>query len=116
MERKNVVVDSHRHYFSLTGLFDDLCPIFCRGPVYLHAFLNLMQILKTLWNKWKFVAAKIGLFQSRLILTIFYYTLLLPFSLIMTYLSDALKIKRKYTSSWVVKFNQSENLSDLKNQ
>ncbi len=37
--------------------------------------------MKRLWSAWKRVARRIGDFQARLILTVFYYTLFAPFAL-----------------------------------
>jgi len=37
-------------------------------------------MLKQLWDKWKIIARKIGDFQARLILGVFYFVLLTPFA------------------------------------
>lgn len=37
--------------------------------------------MKRLWAAWKRVARRVGDFQARLILTVFYYTLFAPFAL-----------------------------------
>jgi hypothetical protein len=38
--------------------------------------------LKKLWEGWKELAGYIGDFQSRFILTVFYFTLMVPFALL----------------------------------
>jgi hypothetical protein len=38
-------------------------------------------VLKALWEGWRRVARKIGEFQSKLVLTLFYYVVLAPFAL-----------------------------------
>jgi len=40
-----------------------------------------MVFLKRLWQGWKRVGKKIGDFQARLLLTIFYFVILAPFEI-----------------------------------
>lgn len=39
------------------------------------------MLFKTIWNVWKWLALKIGRFNSRIILTILYFILVGPFAL-----------------------------------
>jgi hypothetical protein len=57
-------------------------------------------MLKVLWEKWKIVAHKIGDFQARLILGIFYFVLLAPFALAIKFFTDPLHIKVKEAIGW----------------
>jgi hypothetical protein len=50
-------------------------------------------MLKRLWQAWKELAHKIGNFQARVLLTIF-YGILFPFGLATRFFSDSLRIKR----------------------
>jgi len=50
--------------------------------------------LKHIWEGWKYIAQKIGNFQARLLLTIVYFILVLPFGLAVRWFSDPLRIKR----------------------
>jgi len=56
-----------------------------------------METLKRLWQGWKRIAKKIGNFQSRVLLTIFYFTVVLPFGLAARLFSDPLRIKKRPT-------------------
>ena len=47
------------------------------------------------WQAWKDLAHKIGNFQARVILSIFYAVLVLPFGLAARLFSDPLRIKKK---------------------
>jgi hypothetical protein len=47
------------------------------------------------WQAWKDLAHKIGNFQARVILSIFYAILVLPFGLMARLFSDPLRIKKK---------------------
>ena len=59
-----------------------------------------MDMLRRLWQKWKTVAQKIGDFQARLILGVFYFVLLAPFALVLKLFSDPLHLKIK-NARWV---------------
>ena len=51
-------------------------------------------MLKRLWEAWKRLAHKIGDFQARVILTIFYAVLVLPFGLAVRLFADPLRTRR----------------------
>lgn len=55
---------------------------------------------RELWAAWKRVARKIGDFQARILLTIFYFVLLAPFALIVRRTSDPLAIKPGAQGGW----------------
>lgn len=57
-------------------------------------------LLRSMWEGWKKIAKKIGEVQSRIILVIFYFVLLLPFALGVRWGSDPLAIKRKSKRGW----------------
>jgi hypothetical protein len=59
--------------------------------------------LSELWVAWKRIARKIGDFQARVLLTIFYFILLAPFALIVRYTSDPLAIKSGTPPGWSTK-------------
>jgi hypothetical protein len=75
-----------------------------------------MQLIRAVWSRWKAIAEKIGLFQSRLILTLFYFVLLLPIGLIFSLFKDELKIKEKRKSAWIEKIGQCETLEAMRKQ
>ena len=72
------------------------------------------NIFKRLWEGWKKIAQKIGDFNARVILTIFYFILLSPFALLMKLFTDPLEIKNKEHVGWHDKENNTE-LSALEN-
>lgn len=51
-----------------------------------------------IWHKWKSIARKVGEFQARVILVLFYFIILAPFSLLVR-LSDPLALRKK-TRGW----------------
>ena len=56
---------------------------------------SLWQVLKRLWQAWKLFAHKVGNFQARLLLTIMYGILVLPFGLVVRLFADPLRIKKR---------------------
>lgn len=50
-----------------------------------------------LWQAWKRLAHRIGDFQARVILTVIYGLLILPFGLAVRFFSDPLRIRRRPT-------------------
>ena len=55
--------------------------------------------LRTLWERWKILAEKIGNFQARAILTLFYFTIFLIPALIVLLFKDVLG-QEKMESYW----------------
>jgi hypothetical protein len=55
-------------------------------------------MLKRAWQAWKEFGHKVGNFQARVLLTVFYGVLMLPFGLAARWWSDPLRIKRRPTS------------------
>jgi hypothetical protein len=54
-------------------------------------------LLTRLWQRWKRIAQKIGNFQARVLLTIFYAVLVLPLGIVVRLLFDPLRIKQPPT-------------------
>ncbi len=50
-------------------------------------------MLSRFWKQWKLIAHKIGNFQSRILLNIFYFIILMPFGLGVKLFSDPLHLK-----------------------
>ena len=51
-------------------------------------------VLRRLWEGWKRVGRKIGDFQARVLLTIFYFVILAPFAVVVRLTADPLGLKR----------------------
>ncbi len=61
---------------------------------------TLGQNLKSAWTTWKRIARKIGNFQARVLLTVLYAIVLLPFGVMARLFSDSLQIKNR-PSKWL---------------
>ena len=58
-------------------------------------------MLKKIWHAWKRFGQWIGDVISRILLVIFYFTLALPFGLIVRFTQDPLDIHSNNQASWV---------------
>ena len=74
-----------------------------------------MKQLKEFWQRWQKVAKKIGDFQARLILSLFYILIVLPIGLIARMFSDPLSLK-KTAAHWDVKQSAPARLEDARRQ
>ena len=56
--------------------------------------------VRRLWERWKHIARKIGDFQARALMTLFYFLILGPLALILRWRSDPLAIKAGTARGW----------------
>jgi len=72
-------------------------------------------MFKEIWENWKEIAHKIGNFQARAILTLFYLVVALPFALIVRLKSDPLTL-RQAKPEWVQRLRHAVDLTDARRQ
>jgi len=72
-------------------------------------------MLKKLWNFWLKLAHYIGEFNSKLILSLFYFLLLAPIATIYKIKCDILQIKKKGRNLWH-QYTKIDNIDSLKRQ
>jgi hypothetical protein len=70
-----------------------------------------LPVYKRIWEWWKPVAHKIGNFQARVILTVFYFTMFVPFAILVKLFTDPLRIKPKTKKGWIER--KDEQVDDL---
>jgi hypothetical protein len=68
-------------------------------------------MLRYLLASWKVAAHKIGDFQARLLLNIFYFLVLTPFALGVKMFSDPLRIRRQNLARWLPR--EKETLASI---
>ena len=56
---------------------------------------------RKLWERWKQVARKIGDFQARALMTLFYFLILGPLAMVLRWRSDPLAIKATTLRGWI---------------
>jgi hypothetical protein len=61
------------------------------------------SMIRVLWEAWKAFGHKVGTFQARVLLTVFYFTISVPFVCIVRLFLDPLHMRRQKTSNWVAK-------------
>lgn len=73
------------------------------------------SLYKRAWQGWKDLAHKIGNFQARVILSIFYAILVAPFGLAARWFSDPLRIKKR-PEQWLDHPNEAYDLEWARKQ
>jgi hypothetical protein len=74
-------------------------------------------MLRRLWEIWKAFSAALGDFQSRIILALFYFTIVAPFGLGLRLLSDPLQLKGfQQARTWPERPAASDNLEKARQQ
>jgi hypothetical protein len=73
-----------------------------------------MSFLGRIWQTWKRVGKFIGDFIGRLVLTIFYFTIFLPFGLGVRILGDPLDIKPKRRIQWLDRSTRDLSINDVR--
>ena len=73
-----------------------------------------MNILRTAWYTWKRIGQFIGDQIGRVVLTLFYFTLFVPFGLGVRLAGDALAIKPGHRAQWLERFTRDRVLDDAR--
>jgi hypothetical protein len=73
-----------------------------------------MEVLKKIWAGWKRVGQFIGDFIGRLVLTVFYFTIFLPFGLGVSFLSDPLGIRQSSAVKWLERVTHDLSMDDAR--
>jgi hypothetical protein len=69
------------------------------------------------WERWKKIAHAIGVFQTKLILNLLYYTLLLPFGVMLRLFGDPLSVRpSRRETGWLERTTRDKSLDDLRKQ
>lgn len=71
----------------------------------------LTRGLKSIWYIWKVIAHKIGDFQARLVLSLFYFIVVTPFALVVKMFSDPLRLGKDGTGAWLKPPNRDADAS-----
>lgn len=73
--------------------------------------------VKRLWLKWNLFALRMGGFQSRIFLAIFFFLVVSPFAFMVKIFSDPLRIKdRNSGTRWVERIESKVNLESIRRQ
>jgi hypothetical protein len=75
-----------------------------------------MMVLKKLWEGWKAFGHFLGNLLARVVLSIFYFTIFVPFGLGVRWLSDPLQIKTRPNSLWRPRSTTDQTLAEVGRQ
>jgi hypothetical protein len=73
-------------------------------------------MLSRVWKQWKIFAHKVGNFQSRVLLNIFYFIILMPFGLGVKLFSDPLHLKLQGRTHWISKGTSETTMENARRQ
>jgi len=71
-----------------------------------------MEALRKGWQTWKRIGQFIGDQIGRLVLTVFYFTLFMPFALGARFLGDPLALRPRSRAKWLERSTHSLTLED----
>ena len=71
-----------------------------------------MEALRKGWQAWKRIGQFIGDLMGRLVLTVFYFTLFMPFGLGVRFFGDPLAIRPHNRAKWLERKTQDLTLED----
>jgi hypothetical protein len=75
------------------------------------------NFLQGLWQSWRSFSIRMGNFQSRIVLSLFFFTIVTPFALTLKTFSDPLRIGyRGSESNWLPRMQSENNLERFKRQ
>lgn len=74
-----------------------------------------MDTLRTIWKYWRRVGQFIGDWVGRIVLTIFYFTIFIPFALIVRFFQDPLAVKQA-PLQWVERTTRDLTMKDAGRQ
>jgi len=75
-----------------------------------------MTVLRKLWEGWKAFGRFLGNLVARVVLSIFYFTVFVPFGLGVRWLSDPLQLKTSPDSLWRPRATTVETLAEAERQ
>ena len=78
----------------------------------------MRDFLRRFGSGWKEITRAIGDFQARLLLTVFYFTLVLPFALLARWVIDPLRLRHQppANSAWLERQVHPTDLSSAQRQ
>jgi hypothetical protein len=75
-----------------------------------------MEFLKRFWRAWKAFGEFLGNLLARVVLTLFYFTVFVPFAIGVRLLSDPLQIKTQPAQLWRPRTTGDQKLEDVMRQ
>jgi hypothetical protein len=75
------------------------------------------DLVRRLWRKWIHFGHRMGSFQSRVLLSFFFFIIVSPFALAVKWFSDPLRIKRQEQDThWHTRKDEKQNIEQFRRQ
>ncbi len=75
-----------------------------------------MRVLRRLWQAWKRFGQFLGDIVARVVLTLFYFTLFVPFGIGVTWFSDPLQTQDRAPRGWRARPTAAPSIEDARRQ
>ena len=75
-----------------------------------------MDLLQKIWAGWKRFGHFMGDLLGRIVLTVFYFTIFLPFGLVNTLFGDPLAMKQKGAPKWIERTTGDRNMAEAQRE
>src|SRR5438093_4198056 len=72
--------------------------------------------LRATWERWKKIGRAVGVVQTRLLMVVFYFLVVLPLGLIMRLSGDPLRLKPAAGSNWTPHRHEKASLDTARKQ
>lgn len=72
-----------------------------------------MNLLRTIWRKWRAFGKLMGDFVARIFMTVFYFTIAIPFGLGMRLFKDPLHLKSRQ-SGWLPRKDSDDTIESAR--
>jgi len=110
------VIKAPRRAFSfLTPIIDGSSPRLYNPPSFVYKDSTLGNILRLAWNRWRLISRINGDYLARIVVNLFYFTILVPFALGVEWFSDPLEL-RSTKVHWLERKPVSTKLDDARGQ
>ncbi|MCC6805741.1 MAG: hypothetical protein IT319_22860 [Anaerolineae bacterium] len=76
----------------------------------------MSEIVHLAWDRFTIIAGIVGDFQGRVIVSLFYFTILIPFGLGARLFSDSLRLRAENTPGWLDRPPVQNTLDDARRQ
>jgi len=72
-----------------------------------------MNVLRTVWRKWRAFGKVMGDFVARIVMTIFYFTIAIPFGMGVRLFKDPLHLESQQTG-WLKREERDDTIEDAR--
>ncbi len=75
-----------------------------------------MELLRKFWHSWKAFGRFMGNLVARIVLSLFYFTIFVPFAAVARLFTDPLALKNSQQAFWLARHTADQTLSEASRQ